>query len=194
VNAINTNAINVIVIISSPNKEGLTAACAIAAAEGARMASGIVEQVWLNDLEIGLCQACNDGWGTCRTEHRCQVEDDFQALHRRICQADAYVLATPVYFGEMSESAKAFTDRLRRCEATRDEDDQEGMLGKPFIALAAAGDSGEGTVTCLLSIERWIYHVRAQTFNLIPVNRWSREYKLVAIQETARAMVQEAMM
>jgi hypothetical protein len=48
-------------------------------------------------------------------------------------------------------------------------------------------------VTCLASMERWIQHVRARVFDLIPVNRWSREYKLGTIREAARAMVQEAL-
>ena len=89
----------------------------------------------------------------------------------------------------MSESAKAFTDRLRRNEATRG--DKSDLSGKPVIAVAAAGDSGNGMITCLLNMERWIEHVRARKFDLIPVNRWSREYKLVAIREAARTMVQE---
>ena len=181
---------NVIVISSSPNKDGLTAACAAAAVEGVFLAGGHAEGVWLNDLQIGLCQACDDGWGTCLEDHECQVEDDFQALHARVRQADAYVLVTPVYWGEMSESAKAFTDRLRRCEATRDS--ESGLFGKPVIAVAAAGDSGNGMITCLLSMERWIQHVHACVFDLLPVNRWSREYKLTAIREAAQAMVQEA--
>ena len=46
-------------------------------------------------------------------------------------------------------------------------------------------------ITCLHSMERWIEHVRARKFDLIPVNRWSREYKLVAIREASREMVQE---
>jgi len=96
-----------------------------------------------------------------------------------------------VYWGEMSESAKAFTDRLRRCEATRG--DASSLAGKPVLAVAAAGGSGGGSITCLASMERWIQHVRARVFDLIPVNRWSREYKLVAIREAARAMVQEAL-
>ena len=61
-----------------------------------------------------------------------------------------------------------------------------------MIAVAAAGGSGNGMITCLLSMERWIEHVRAYKFDLIPVNRWSREYKLVAIREAARTMVQQA--
>ena len=60
--------------------------------------------------------------------------DDFQALHQRLIKADACVLVTPVYWGEMSESAKAFTDRLRRCEGTRGT--ESGMAGTPVIAAA----------------------------------------------------------
>jgi multimeric flavodoxin WrbA len=182
---------DIIVVSSSPNKDGLTAGCAAAAVEGARQAGGQVDVVRLNDLQVGLCEACDNGWGTCLPDHECQVEDDFQALHTRICQADAYVVVTPVYWGEMSESAKAFMDRLRRCEATRGE--ESGLFGKPVIAVAAAGGSGNGMITCLLNMERWIEHVKARKFDLIPVNRWSKEYKLVGIREAARAMVQRAM-
>lgn len=181
---------NVIVISSSPNTDGLTAACGAAAVEGVLQAGRRAEEIRLNDLQVGMCQACDDGWGTCLPDHECQVEDDFQPLHTRALAADAYVLVTPVYWGEMSESAKAFMDRLRRCEATRR--GESGLFGKPVIAVAAAGDSGNGMITCLLSMERWIEHVRARKFDLIPVNRWSREYKMVAIREAARAMVQEA--
>jgi multimeric flavodoxin WrbA len=181
---------NVMVISSSPNTDGLTAACAAAAVEGVRQAGGQAEEVRLNDLQVGMCQACDDGWGACWSVHECQEEDDFQALHARALAADALVLVTPVYWGEMSESAKAFTDRLRRCEASRGAD--SGLSGKPVIAVAAAGGSGGGMISCLMSMERWIQHVRARVFDLLPVNRWSRPYKLVAIREAARTMVEEA--
>jgi multimeric flavodoxin WrbA len=181
---------NVILIHSSPNQDGLTAACAAAAVAGVGQAGGQAEEVRLNDLQVGMCQACDNGWGTCRKDHVCQVEDGFQALHARILAADAIILVTPVYWGEMSESAKALTDRLRRCEASRG--DESGLRGKPVICVAAAGGSGGGMITCLLSMERWIQHVRARTFDLIGVNRWSRPYKLVAIREAARTLVAEA--
>jgi len=182
---------DVIVISSSPNTDGLTAACAAAAVEGVLQAGGQAEEIRLNDLQVGMCQACDDGWGTCLPDHKCQLEDDFQALHARALAADAYVLVTPVYWGEMSEAAKAFADHLRRCEATRD--GESGLSNKAVITVAAAGGSGNGMITCLLSVERWIEHVQARKFDLIPVNRWSREYKLVAIREAARTMAQEVM-
>ncbi len=180
---------NIIVISASPNRDGLTAACAAAALTGLKMAGLEVEEVRLNDLNIGKCHACENGWGTCRDQHTCQVEDDFQALHARVCQAQGLVLVTPVYWGDLSESAKAFTDRLRRCEATLKEESH--LSTKPVIAVAAAGGSGNGMITCLASLERWIEHVRARKFDLIPVNRWSREYKLVTIRCAAEAMAEE---
>jgi multimeric flavodoxin WrbA len=176
----------IMVLSASPNKDGMTAACAAAAAEGVGMAGGDAETVFLNDLHIGACKACDNGWGTCRTLHYCQVTDDFQGLHERVLKADGMILVSPVYWGEMSESAKNFTDRLRRCEASR----REGSLlaGKPIMAVAAAGGTGNGMITCLQSMERWIQHVRARQWDLIPVNRWSKPYKLVAIREAAQAM------
>jgi multimeric flavodoxin WrbA len=179
----------IIIISSSPNKDGLTAACANAAREGIVEAGGEAELVSLNDLKVGMCQACDHGWGTCLEQHECQVLDDFQNLHQQTCAADGLALVTPVYWGEMSESAKAFTDRLRRCEASRDDDSP--LCGKPVLAVAAAGGSGGGMITCLASMERWIQHVRLRTFDLLPVNRWSRPYKLKAIRAAAKAMAQE---
>ncbi|MGA2378518.1 MAG: NAD(P)H-dependent oxidoreductase [Spirochaetia bacterium] len=140
----------------------------------------------INGAGIGLCKACGSGWGTCRDEHRCMVEDGFQKVHRDILESDALVLVTPVYWGEMSESAKALTDRLRRCGATAG--GKSRLQGKPVIAVAAAGGSGNGAVSCLASMERLIHHVGARRFDMISINRWNREYKLYTIGECAAAM------
>ncbi len=82
----------VLIFSCSPNKDGLTAQCAEAAFEGIRKAEREADIVYLNDEDVGLCQACGRGWGTCREEHYCQVEDGFQALHERTREADGCVL------------------------------------------------------------------------------------------------------
>ena len=178
----------VLIFSSSPNTDGLTAACAAAALEGIQQADGEAEEIRLNDLKIGSCAACDDGWGTCRNEHICDVFDDFQTLHEQTLNADAYVFVTPVYWGDLSESMKAFADRLRRCEASRGE--ESGFFQKPVIMVAAAGGSGNGMITCLASLERWIQHVHARKWDFIPVNRWNREYKLNTIRSASDAMTQ----
>ncbi len=177
----------VLVIQSSPNRDGLTAACARAAVQGAKRAGAEVEDVRLNDLDIERCDACGDGWGTCAEEHRCQQQDGFQALHDRVRAADSYILITPVYWGEPSETAKAFLDRLRRCEASRD--DGSALAGKWALCVAAAGGSGGGTLTCLSSMAHFLDHVGARPFDLIGITRRSRAYMLEAIREAAHALV-----
>jgi len=179
----------VLVLMASPNLDGLTAACAQAAGEGVREAGGQVEEIRLAEYEIGRCAACGDGWGTCRSEHACQVQDDFQALHARVRQAEALVIVTPVYWGDPSEPAKALLDRLRRCEALREA--ESCFAGRPVVAVAAAGGSGNGMVACLAGLERWIDHVRGRKFDLIGVNRWSRAYKLAAIRSAGQALVEQ---
>ena len=178
---------NVMIFTSSPNDEGLTAACGNAAKTGAEQAGAQVVMVNLNRLQIGQCQACANGWGPCRNEHKCQVQDDFQALHASMVDIDAFVMITPVYWGEMSESAKAFSDRVRRSEALKKH--KTVFEEKPVIAIAAAGGSGNGLTTCLTSIERLFTHVKAEKFDFIGITQKSRGYKLDTIREAAKEML-----
>jgi len=178
---------NVLVVSSSPNKEGLTAACAQSATEAIRAAGQQAEELRLNEYDLRLCRACGNGWGTCREEHRCAQDDAFPELHRRFIAAEGYVLVTPVYWGDPSESMKAFTDRLRRCEAAR-ADKPGAIAGKPVLVVAAAGGSGNGTVHCLDTLERWIQHVGARKTDFIGVTRFTRSFKLQQIAEAAAAM------
>lgn len=177
----------VMVVSSSPNTDGLTAACAQAAVEAVRAAGHQAEEVRLNDIDICTCRACNNGWGTCREESKCSQSDAFPEIHKRFVAADAYVLVTPVYFGEPSESMKTFMDRIRRCERAMGEK-PGGLTNKPLVAVAAAGGSGNGTVHCLDCIERWGQHVGARRFDFIGVTRFTRAFKLGAIAESVKAM------
>lgn len=177
----------VMIFTASPNVEGLTAACGNAAKIGAEQAGAQVITVNLNEQQIGNCHACGNGWGPCRNEHNCQVKDDFQAIHASLADVDAFVLVTPVYWGDMSESMKAFSDRVRRAEALKKE--KTFFEGKPVIAVAAAGGSGNGTISCLTSMERFLMHVRAEKFDLIGITQKSRGYKLDTIHDAAKEMV-----
>ena len=177
----------VMIFTSRPNTDGLTAACGNSAKTGAEEAGAQVVMVNLNRQQIGSCHACGNGWGPCRNEHECQVQDDFQGLHAAMAEIDAFVLVTPVYWGEMSESAKAFFDRVRRCEALKK--DKTFFEGKPVIAVAAAGGSGNGLTTCLTSMERLLAHVKGEKFDLIGITQKNRGYKLNTLKEAAQAMV-----
>lgn len=178
----------IMAITSSPNKDGLTAACGEAARLGATEAGAEVVMVDLNSMNVGHCQACGNGWGPCLKEQQCQVKDDFQDLHNSMNNIDGFVLVTPVYWGDMSESAKAFFDRVRRCEAFKQ--GTSYFQDKPVISVAAAGGSGNGAISCLTSMERLLMHVKAERFDFISITRKSRSYKLETIKQSSKAMAE----
>jgi multimeric flavodoxin WrbA len=175
----------ILVLWASPNDDGLTAECAQAAAKGIQGAGGACRLVKLNELGIGSCRACGDGWGTCRDEHRCQVEDGFQALHAELREAEALAVVTPVYWGGMAEAARNFFDRLRRCE---NEWRGGALAGKPMLAVAAAGGSGNGTLSCLADFERLAAHLGMRLVDAIPVKRYTKQYQLAAVEGAAAAL------
>lgn len=184
----------ILIITCSPNKNGLTAACGKAAKQGVVNGKGKAEIIRLNDLKIARCIACKNGWGSCREKGFCQMLDDFQAVHKQVSAADGFIVVTPVYWWDMSESAKSFLDRLRRCEAMKD---NNRIQGKPFICIAAAGGTGRGTINCLAGMEKTFLHMNNLQFNdlcsaacdFIGVTQHNRSYMLDAIQAAAEKMV-----
>ncbi|MCX7598424.1 MAG: flavodoxin family protein [Armatimonadetes bacterium] len=173
---------------ASPNEDGLTASVLKVVLEGAAQTGAETHLVNMKALKLKVCQQCEDGWGLCRKEGRCILEDDFQGLREELHGADAIVLSTPVYFGEVSEVAKTFLDRLRRCEAAGPGGSR--LTGKLALGIAAAGGSGGGIVSCQEVLERYFQHMGMRIFDLIPVTRLTRNYKLKTAREAGRALVE----
>ncbi len=178
----------VIAIQTSPNQDGLTHALAQAALRGAETAGAETEFVNLNDLNINACEACGRGWGLCREQGRCKQDDDFNALRERINAADALVFATPVYFGDLSESAKCFLDRWRRCEIHNR--DNSALKGKRVIGIAAAGGSGGGCISALGNLEKYLAWLQFTIWDLMPVTQRNKGWKTKALEEAGRNMVE----
>jgi len=155
---------NVLVISASPNRDGLTAACAAAAVEGTLQAGGHAKEIRLNDLHIGRVRRVTTV-GQCLNDHECQTQDDFQSLHARVRQADAYVIVTPVYWVSRA-------NRPRRswtvCAGARRRVKMRAACWQAGHCCGSSRGSGNGTVTCLLSMERWAQQVRARVFDLLP--------------------------
>lgn len=175
-----------VIISSSPNGDGLTAACANAALKGVNDAGSKSVYFDLCKMELESCRQCENGWGQCRREHTCIIEDDLAHLQEALKSADGVVIISPVYYGELSESAKAAFDRLRRCESTLGE--MSALAGKPAIMVAAAGGSGGGITTCLLSMERLAQHMKAQVQDLIGITQRSRSYRIDDIRAAVKNM------
>jgi multimeric flavodoxin WrbA len=176
-----------LIITASPNANGLTAACGRAALQGIEQAGKRGEIIDLCALKIQGCLVCGNGWGLCLEEHRCVIEDGFSALQARLEEAEGLVLVTPVYWGQQSERVKYFCDRLRRCEARRGE--ESILAGKKINLVAAAGGTGNGTVSCLTDMELWSRHLRAVPFERIGVTRFNREAMLAVIERASAELV-----
>jgi len=177
----------VIGIQSSPNVDGLTSQLAQAALEGAECEGAETKLIYLNQLNIESCKAHDRGWGTCRSEGKCMIKDDFQNLREKINHADALIFSTPVYFGDLSESAKRFFDRWRRCENFNRQDSP--LKGKPVIGIAAAGGSGGGAVNALRNLETYLRWLQFTIFDLVPVTQISKKHKLDMLKAAGERMV-----
>ena len=78
-------------IQSSPNLEGLTAETANQVIKGAEAAGHETELINLNEAVIKKCKACDGGWGQCRREGTCILEDDFAEIIGKIKAEDGPV-------------------------------------------------------------------------------------------------------
>ena len=125
------------IISSSPNRIGLTNSCVDTCIKTLQELNVETKWIVLNQYNIKKCEACGKrGWGICLEEHICRMEDDFNNLQEEMGEYDNFIIVSPVYFYEMSESAKTFFDRLKRFN------DNSKIKGKKIVCIACAGGSG----------------------------------------------------
>lgn len=169
-----------IILLGSRSPNGQTARAAGAFFQGAGSKG---EQLFLPQMNIQSCRQCEDnGWGICRTEGRCVIEDDFAAVVDKMRNADAIAFATPVYFSDLSESMRAFLDRLRRIG--RHKAGKDGIEGKTAIGICVAGGGGGGAPTCAASLEKILLRCDLDVLDMIPARRQNLEMKLRTLRIT----------
>jgi len=187
-----------LVISGSRNPEGRTSLVINALCKGIESSGGETEVLYLPGMDIEHCRQCNsDGWGICMDEDKCiNDDDDFPEIVEKIDNADVTVFATPVYFGDLSESMKAFLDRLRRVKARnpREPLDPNKPMRGPFnndegpiaIGLGYAGGSGNGTTSCCMNLERILMFCGFDVVDMIPVRRQNLDSKLIIAELTGK--------
>jgi len=181
----------ILIISGSRNPKGRTAELINAIGAGIARAGGQWESIFLPALEIERCRQCDsDGWGLCRREQRCIIEDDdFAGVLEKIKAVDLVVFATAVYFGDLSESLRAFLDRLRRTRfrlGFRPSGNIPGPFnsdqGQPAVGLCYAGGSGNGTTSCCMNLERILQFCGFDVVDMIPARRQNLEAKLPVME------------
>jgi multimeric flavodoxin WrbA len=167
---------HILAILGSRNPQGRTAQATHALLQGASGEGSTTEAIFLTERNIERCRQCEDsGWGICRREGRCVIEDDFSGVVEKIKAADAVVFATPVYFSDLSESMRTFLDRLRR--TCMHEAGGRGIGGKPAVGVCVAGGGGGGAPSCMVSLEKVIARCGFDVVDMIPVRRQNLEMK-----------------
>ena len=99
---------NILIISSSPRKNGNSQMLCEQFKRGAEEKGHMVTLVRLMEKKIGFCRACD---GCMRNDGTCVLNDDMAEILKLFQEADVIVLATPVYFYGISAQMKTFIDR-----------------------------------------------------------------------------------
>jgi len=99
--------IKVVGIVSSPRKNMNTDTFVTKALEGARSIGAEIEKIYLNDLEIKPCQACD----RFPAPDYCFYRDGMEKIYDALVNADALIIGAPAYFGYFSAQLKLLIDR-----------------------------------------------------------------------------------
>ena len=100
----------ILVLNGSPRPNGATSAMTEAFAQGARQAGHEVDVVAVCQKKIAGCLACE----YCHTKGggKCVQQDDIQQIYPLLDQAEMLVLASPIYYHNISGQLKCVVDRI----------------------------------------------------------------------------------
>jgi len=180
---------SILIISGSRNRNGKTAQALGAITKGIAAAGGTSEMIFLPELSIECCRQCDsEGWGKCRSEHQCIIQDDFDAVMKKILASDAAVFASPVYFMDLSESLRSLLERYRRVNFL-----PPGSPARPkpvsAVGLCYAGGSGNGTTNCAANMEKILQMCGFDVVDMINVRRQNLEVKMPMLEMAGKWLV-----
>jgi multimeric flavodoxin WrbA len=157
-------SIKMVIVNGSPRKKGNTAALVEQVTAGAVAAGAQVESYYLHGMEIAPCDGCD----ACRTEAYagCIVDDDMQEIYPHLEEADALVIASPVYWFTVSAQTKLLMDR---CYAMKDEGGYM-LRGKKIGVVMVYGDSdpfNSGAVNAFRTFQDAYAYVGAEMVGIV---------------------------
>ncbi|MCF8070391.1 MAG: flavodoxin family protein [Desulfobacterales bacterium] len=158
--------INILSLFGSPRKKGNSTLLAKHIILGAKSQGASVESIYLNGLNLKPCQGCY----TCKKKDSkgCAVDDDMQDIYPKVIEADALIIASPVYWFNMSAQIKIFLDR---CYALYNNNQDENPLSGKKIAIAMSyGDKdafSSGCINALRSFQDIYNYVDANIVGMV---------------------------
>lgn len=155
----------VLIVMGSPRKEGNSATLAKEVAAGAEERGAELEFCYLHDMNIQPCSACD----ACRGEKgkKCVIDDDMQALYPKLQQADALLIASPIYWFTVSAQTKLFMDRWY---ALGGDQEYAAFAGKRIGIVLTYGDIDpftSGAVNALRTFQDAFNYVGAKIVGMV---------------------------
>ena len=134
---------HVLVILGSPRKNGNSAILAQQISQGAKSEKAEVETIYLHAKNIAPCKACM----RCQKKGSkgCSINDDMQEIYAKLIKADAWVIASPVYWFTMSAQTKIFMDRCFALPAYHN----DPFRGKRIAVAMSYGDEDAVRSGCI---------------------------------------------
>ena len=120
-------------IVGSPRKKGNTEILTEHTLKAIAEEGLETELIRLAGLDIRPCIGCM----ICKEEERCPIDDDLFPIYEKLKEADAIILATPVYFSSATSLLRAFMERAGFIART--ERHFAGKVGGPLVVARRAG-------------------------------------------------------
>lgn len=136
----------VLIISSSPRKNGNSETLAASFAKGAQEAGHQVETVFLREKQIGFCKGCL----ACLKLGHCVIQDDAVEIAAKMHDADVLVFATPVYYYCVSGQLKTMLDRANPLFGT------DYAFTKAYLLATAAEDGPETVEGTVKAVQGWV--------------------------------------
>jgi multimeric flavodoxin WrbA len=154
----------VLVILGSPRRRGNSSTLAARISRGAKSAGAEVETLFLQNLKISPCRACD----TCQKHDSkgCAIKDDMQKIYPKLIRADAWVIASPVYWFTMSAQTKIFMDRCLALPAYA----KNPFAGKRIAIAMSYGDVDpvkSGCVNALRTFQDAFRYTRSRIVGMV---------------------------
>ena len=144
----------IVILNGSPREKGNTAALVNAFSKGAEEAGNTVRIFRLGKMEIHGCKGCFGGHSS--KECPCVQKDDMAQIYPAVKQCDMVVLATPLYYWNMSGQLRTAIDRLFALE----EGDENLLRGHNRASALLMAAEGHGFEDVLTYYDHLVEHLR----------------------------------
>ena len=144
----------IVVLNGSPRKNGNTSALVREFSKGAESTGNTVTVFFLGDMDIHECKGCFGGNSS--RECPCVQKDDMDKIYPVVRESDIVVLATPLYYWNMSGQLRTAVDRLFALE----EGDGNLLRGNGRASALLMAAEGNGFEDVALYYDHLMEHLR----------------------------------